>query len=403
MDNLKSLSVEIEEHIGPGLDTFKPLLEKNKAIITSIPKKTFKYGATDRHQLDVYYPLNPATPGTKAPIIFFIYGGGFVHGDRNFPAPFDLLYYNIGAFFAQRGFITVVADYRLAPEFKYPAAGAEDILDAIKWAVTHPADLVSGSSPAPDLDSIFIMGHSAGATHAATIIFHQKLIPLGSDLRKRIKGVLLMGGIYHYVPGVSNWKNIAEPYWGTEENANANSPLTLLLSWFESASASGVKPPKLLVLQAENEPKWIYEPGLDLHRVLEWQVGESVEYVEAKGHIHVSLFCALSSGEGEEWGVKATDWMWDVVRGGGVGGGEFLKDARETDEHQCPKCQQQKTRSFKVEIGSKVTPGSKVRARCPRLIACHLPPYHFLNPCRHLSGKFLYHSPVPSLDCWTNS
>ncbi|KXN91791.1 Fruiting body protein SC3 [Leucoagaricus sp. SymC.cos] len=90
--------------------------------------------------------------------------------------------------------ITVVADHRLALEFKYPA-GAEDILDAIKWAVTHPADLVSGF-------------------------------------------------------------------------------LTILV------------------------------------------------------------------------------------------GGEFLKNVKETDEHQCPKRQQQKTRSFKVEIGSKVTPGSKTFISC---------------------------------------
>ena len=55
-------------------------------------------------QLDVYYP-EPATvsPDKPVPVLFFIYGGGFVNGDRKMAPPFDLAYTNVGVFFAKRG------------------------------------------------------------------------------------------------------------------------------------------------------------------------------------------------------------------------------------------------------------------------------------------------------------
>jgi hypothetical protein len=198
------------------------------------------------------------------------------------------------------------------------------VLNAIDWSLANPSNLVSaaGTSPEPDLNSLFISGHSAGAIHSATLTFHRDLIPVGSDLRNRIKGVVLEGGPHHYLPICHD---MAVAHWGSEENATENSSLSLLLSWFSNNKSA--KPPKILVVQAENEPRWIYNQNLDYHKVLEWHLGESVEYVEAKGHNHISFFCSLSSGEGEEWGVRTADWMWEVLHdsattsGGGRGAG----------------------------------------------------------------------------------
>jgi len=110
-----------------------PLLEKNRKIIESVRRETMKYGDTERHmvslspililkgfhliyhrellQLDVYYP--PPHEGTKPPILIFVYGGAFIAGDRVFPAPADLIYKCVGAFYASRGFLTIIPDYRL--------------------------------------------------------------------------------------------------------------------------------------------------------------------------------------------------------------------------------------------------------------------------------------------------
>ena len=56
---------------------------------------------TRESQLDVYYP--GSTPTGKAPVLFFVYGGGYHSGARQMAAPRQLVYSNVGAFFAERG------------------------------------------------------------------------------------------------------------------------------------------------------------------------------------------------------------------------------------------------------------------------------------------------------------
>src|SRR5690606_40595089 len=56
-----------------------------------------------RHKLDVYAPEQR---GAAAPVVFFIYGGGWNRGERS-----D--YQFVGRALAARGFVTVIADYRL--------------------------------------------------------------------------------------------------------------------------------------------------------------------------------------------------------------------------------------------------------------------------------------------------
>ena len=57
-------------------------------------------------QLDVYYPIAPSTSG-KTQILVWVYGGGFITGARQMPAPMDLGYACVGAYFARRGFIVL--------------------------------------------------------------------------------------------------------------------------------------------------------------------------------------------------------------------------------------------------------------------------------------------------------
>ena len=56
-------------------------------------------------QLDVYYP-DPKAVHTQGPqpVLFFVYGGAFIEGDRQIAKPYDLGYSNLGVFFAQRGY-----------------------------------------------------------------------------------------------------------------------------------------------------------------------------------------------------------------------------------------------------------------------------------------------------------
>jgi hypothetical protein len=261
-------------------------------------------------QLDIYWPpAREASSHGKTPILFFIYGGGFISGNRNFPPPLDLIYSCLGAFFARQGFITIIPDYRLAPDFTYPTP-VEDILSAIKWTLSHGSELVTETTVDPDLDSLIVAGHSAGAVHAATLILHPTLIPLESDLRRKIKGVVLMSGPYHFPSDMD--QHLFKQYYTTEKNAREHSPLSLLLDWFETKPKESL--PKFLLVEAQYEPEWIFNMGIDYQRALEWHLGEAVPMIVGKGHNHISLHCSLSSGEGEEWGVETVEWMWKTLK-----------------------------------------------------------------------------------------
>jgi acetyl esterase/lipase len=69
------------------------------------------YGEGPRRRLDIYAP---AAPGPR-PVIIFFYGGSWNSGRRQ-----DYAF--AGAAFAARGFVTVIPDYRLVPETRFPAS-----------------------------------------------------------------------------------------------------------------------------------------------------------------------------------------------------------------------------------------------------------------------------------------
>jgi acetyl esterase len=60
------------------------------------------------------------------PVMIYLHGGGWAFGS---PASFRKL----GMQFAEAGYLTIVLDYRLAPEHPFPAA-FEDTLFAVQWA-----------------------------------------------------------------------------------------------------------------------------------------------------------------------------------------------------------------------------------------------------------------------------
>jgi len=102
-----------------------------------------EYG--DWNTLDVYCPKGTASP---LPTIISIHGGAWFYGSKQ-------LYSHYCMRMAQRGFTVVNFNYRLAPEFKYPAP-LEDICSVLHW-VQENADAYF-----IDLKNIFLVGDSAG-------------------------------------------------------------------------------------------------------------------------------------------------------------------------------------------------------------------------------------------------
>ena len=121
-----------------------------------------KYGPGDRHALDVHIPSEGQGQG-PFPVIVFFHGGGFIEGHKNIGA--GNIFGNIGETFAARGFVTVNATYQLAPEAPWPE-GATQIGLAANWVQANIAEF--GGDP----DRVFLMGHSAGGTHVASLVYH---------------------------------------------------------------------------------------------------------------------------------------------------------------------------------------------------------------------------------------
>ena len=111
------------------------------------------FGPLKRHRLDLWAPARRSA--APLPVVVFFYGGGWVSGDRR-----D--YGFAGRAFAARGFLAIVADYRLVPQVRFPAF-LEDGALAVRWARHHVA--AHGGDPA----RISLAGHSAGAYQAAML------------------------------------------------------------------------------------------------------------------------------------------------------------------------------------------------------------------------------------------
>lgn len=95
--------------------------------------------------------------GKVEPVMIFFHGGGFVTGD------FDS-YNNICANISKAAGRKVLSvDYRLAPEFKFPA-GPEDCYDATQMIIEHLEDWYQA-----DPNDVILVGDSAGATLSCVV------------------------------------------------------------------------------------------------------------------------------------------------------------------------------------------------------------------------------------------
>lgn len=225
--------------------------------------------------------------------------------------PGDLSYDNLGAYFAQKGFVTVIPDYRLVPNVVFPEP-ARDVRDAIEWIVTNRDQLIFGGVTDPDVDLLLVMGHSAGASHIFTVLALPELY--SPILHPKIKGAILISAPYHFEPVGSalGSEQVVVMYWGSMEEATKTNSSGLL----KAASAEKVASfPAILLVEAERDPEGFKIVGKDFHEALEGRLGAKVQKIYAKRHNHISVTFALGLKEGEEWAEEAIDWMKATLSG----------------------------------------------------------------------------------------
>jgi len=142
------------------------------------------FGDHPRQRLDVYSPrLHPETP---APVLVFFYGGGWDSGRRQ-----D--YGWAAQAFAARGFVTVIPDYRVAPEVVFPAFVEDGAAAVAKAREIAPR---FGGDP----DRIVLVGHSAGAYIAVFLALADAYLRRAGVDPKAIRAAAGLAGPYDFYP-----------------------------------------------------------------------------------------------------------------------------------------------------------------------------------------------------------
>lgn len=181
------------------------------------------YGPDVRQQLDIYVPLAERRQH-PTPMVVFFYGGSWSSGER-------ADYRFVGEALASRGIITLVADYRLSPQVRYPVF-LQDSAKAVKWAFDHARGL--GADP----QRIYLVGHSAGGYNAAMLALDARWLEAEGLQPVQLAGWAGLAGAYNFLPiGVPevqvafNWPDTApdtQPYF--HARAQAGFPPVLLLA-----------------------------------------------------------------------------------------------------------------------------------------------------------------------------
>ncbi|KFC69254.1 Alpha/beta hydrolase fold-3 domain protein precursor [Bosea sp. LC85] len=139
------------------------------------------YGRHPRQRMDVYVPQGG---GAASPVVFFIYGGAWASGAKE-------TYAFVGEAFSERGFVTVIADYRLVPEVRFPSF-IEDGARALRFV--HDTISRYGGTP----QRIELVGHSAGAYDAMMLTLDRRYLAavgLGSGT---IRSAVGLSGPYDF-------------------------------------------------------------------------------------------------------------------------------------------------------------------------------------------------------------
>ena len=150
---------------------------------------TAAYGASSRQHLDVYVPIETAErvrPAQGWPLVVFFYGGSWKHGERAH-------YRFVGEALAARGIVTVIPDYRLYPEVRYPDF-LKDNAAATAWALREATRF--GADP----KRVFVMGHSAGGYNAAMVALDARWLGGESIAPTQLAGWIGLAGPYDFLP-----------------------------------------------------------------------------------------------------------------------------------------------------------------------------------------------------------
>jgi acetyl esterase/lipase len=243
-------------------------LQQREPYTDAVVTRDVAYGPAPRNTADIFIPLNH---GPRKPVVVFVYGGGFAGGAKHVPgSPF---YDNIGRWAAAHNMVGVTANYRLAPQSKYPS-GIEDMTALVTWLRAHIAEY--GGDP----QRIFLWGHSSGGAHVADYLAHSARTHQDPHV---LGAILMSAAVYDLGHDVSIWR----AYYGDDVTQYAaESSLPGLLK-------SQVP---LLVTDAELDPDNFHSQADELAKARK-AAGHPVERLHVPGHSHLSEAYAIGTAD----------------------------------------------------------------------------------------------------------
>lgn len=185
------------------------------------------YDPATGQQLDVYVPRGVS----KAPVVVFFYGGRWSSGEKT-----DFKF--VGQALASRGFVAMLANYRLYPDVRFPAF-VEDGARAVKWARANAKRY--GGDPA----QLFVMGHSSGAHIAAMLAMNGEYLKAVGGSRAWLRGMIGLAGPYDFMPITApDLRDI----FGPVDRFAQSQPIFFV---------DGKNPPLLLMHGEDDETVWV--------------------------------------------------------------------------------------------------------------------------------------------------
>ena len=141
------------------------------------------YGPDPRQKLDVY---GPTAASGASPVVMFFYGGNWASGYRQG-------YAFVGQALASRGFVVVIADYRLVPQVRFPAF-VQDGAAAVAWTLRSIA--AHGGDPG----RLALSGHSAGAYISAMLALDERWLREAGAQPSAVRALANLAGPYDFYP-----------------------------------------------------------------------------------------------------------------------------------------------------------------------------------------------------------
>ena len=267
------------------------------------PDHPGKYSDKESYEtrsLTVYRAHDGQTWLDNQPVVFFVHGGAWIDEYANW---YDFV---AQSFTGEKGWITVVIDYRLTSEEVFIADeycpdratcnlpenaplrtkaawypdNIEDVANAFQWVVDNIA------SNGGNVDQIVVFGHSAGGHLASLLATH----PNYAAPQPAIKGVISMSGVYSIkeVSMVAFGSAIDQTWHGGHINNDAEldeaSPTTYI--------GPGVTLPPFYILHAQTELPSLYEQSIAFRAKLE-SLDLVVDSAYLLGYDHVTEMTAI--------------------------------------------------------------------------------------------------------------